>query len=305
MCRASTGVPRRSDRRQHVAEHLRVAELQQCEVLEIHVAVAQPIELEDASGGALRVDGHPGAVVRALHLAGAGDQDRQRHADAGEGEQARRRGDPRRAQPPPQRHPGHHERDADREDDRPARHGGDEDEAGHERAEDRAGGRQGGEPADHLTGLVEARELELHHHRGDRRQDCRRGEEGHEGQDEDRRHPAALQAGAEEGQQRQGDERERPPEDHRWSEQLSRVDAVRELAAVPAAEGDARQHRADDPGVGLQRHPDVRCEQTSGEDLEDEHRGGGEEHDERSCERRHDEVDQAVGGWEASNQYAQ
>ena len=74
-------------------------------------------------------------------------------------------------------------------------------------------------------------------------------------------------------------------EDEGRAEERQRPDGVGGLPADPGAQGDAGQDRADDPGVGRERHADVRRQEPPGGDLEDEHARRGDERQEGGDER--------------------
>ena len=57
-----------------------------------------------------------------------------------------------------------------------------------------------------------------------------------------------------------------------FADQAARIKLISQPAAQPGAQRDAREHRADDAGGGLQRDPQVRRQQPHGQDLQHQHR---------------------------------
>ena len=98
------------------------------------------------------------------------------------------------------------------------------------------------------------------------------------GEDDDRGGPVAQSRSTDEADHRHRRHRRQPAEDERRAEQSGPA-APGRPAARPAHAPRAMpgEDHADDPGVGRQRHADVRREQPAGGDLEDEDAGGGEE----------------------------
>ena len=172
---------------------------------------------------------------------------------------------------------------AEHHDDRCRRELGHEDVAGAEHADQRPGGAERLDPPDHATGVVDVAELGLHGERAHGAQEGGREEEGGPGEDHDAERVASVGAGAEDPDDRHGGDRRTAAERERDGEQGAGVEAVGEPSAHPRAGGDPGQDHTDHAGERRLRDADVRGDQPSGEDLEDQHAAGRDEH-QRTCE---------------------
>jgi hypothetical protein len=249
------------------------------------IASADVVEHEHLAGGPRRVGLHARAVVVGLAMAGGVDRERQRPQPGRPEDHGGRHGGAGHAQVGRQQQAGEHEQPADRQHGRADGQQGHEHEAGPERADERAGGRPGGDAADDRA----ARAQVVQSQSRDRRRDgAEHGGRGHQRQQRDaerRRVVPASCARAQRPHERDDQQRQQPTADQQADEQPMGVQAVGEPAPDRRAGRDPGERSADDRRRGLERQSDVGREQSHRQDLQHEHRAGCEEHDRRAHER--------------------
>ena len=253
-------------------KRLGVVQLEVGRVVEVDVGVPHPVQDEQPTSRAVGVAADLGAVV--LRLGGTSPRRDDARTGAEQDEHQRLHG--RSASDADlDRHRPHQERHPEPDQDPGHRHPGDQHEPGHDRPEDRPGGADARDATDDGAGLGECGQGQLGDHRGDGRQQSAGDHDRQPGHHQQHGRVTELAGTADRERchrhrcARAGEQRgDRTPGLHH----------VGDPPSPPRPQGDRGQRGADHQRAGLQRQPEVRRQQPQRDDLDDEDRGRGAEH---------------------------